>query len=191
MKTMIDTKNTIREEVLKVVLSLFLLLSFFTPVSSILAADPSSFKRGCNEALLTLKPRLGLPSSNGDNFDVRIVSNWGRESKWSNHELNNAAHENVTSLRAELSQLGFSTRHYINVLVEKHIGAIDSPTQEIGTSLYVGPLTLITTPNFFGGKSFFLGSSKVGDSFENMARTLVLKAMTPDFHSVFSRKIDQ
>ncbi|MCB0356620.1 MAG: hypothetical protein KDD40_06415, partial [Bdellovibrionales bacterium] len=183
---MTNTKIAIRENALKATLSLLLLLTFCTPVSQIWAKE-LSLKRTCHEALLTVKPRIGLPSSKGDNFDIRIISSWRQDSQWSNSKLNNAALENVSSLRAELNRLGFLTKKYINVLVEKHVGAVGSLKSGIRTSIFIGPHPMVTIPRFFGGKSMFLGSSKKQDSFENIAPTLILAALTPNYHSVFSR----
>lgn len=140
----------------------------------------------CQQVLLSVKPKLGLASSKHQNFDVRVVSQWGGRSQWSNRTLNDSAVSAITEAKNAIQRLGLNSDHYLNVLVEKHPGAISCPTQELGTCLAVGPFGLITTPNILGFRSLFFGSSRRQDTFESMPRTLVLKALTTDCHSLFS-----
>ncbi len=145
------------------------------------------FYQRCEDALISVKPKLGRASSQYENFDIRIVSQWGHRSQWSNRELQDAAAKQITSFRAALSRLGFKSGHYLNVLIEKHPGAINSPVYgEVGTSLSIGPLAFIRTPNIFGVRSIFWGSFSRTDTIETMPRTLVLKSLTKDYNSTFS-----
>jgi hypothetical protein len=151
-----------------------------------LAADGEFYQR-CENALLSIKPKLGLSSAKYENFDVRIVSQWGHRSKWSSRELLEAAAKQIILSRKVLDGLGFKSEHYINVLIEKHPGTINSPVYgEVGTSLSTGPLAFIRTPNILGFRSLFWGSAKRDDTFETMPRTLLLKALTYDYNAAFS-----
>lgn len=159
--------------------------NFLTFACPSLAAELTALD-SCLQILLSLKPKLGLASSKHEGFDVSIVSQWGGRSQWSNKILNDSAILAIHEARNAVQRLGLGRNHYLNVLVEKHPGAISCPVQELGTCLAVGPFGFITTPNILGFRSMFFGSSRREDTFENMPRTLVLKALTKDYHSLFS-----
>lgn len=166
-------------------LSVFLFCVFSLGHTS--SADDFGIANRCADLLVGIKPKLGFASSKHDNFDVRIVGRWGARSRWKNRELQEAAITQVTTLRAALRHLNFSSDHFLQVLVERHSGAVRSPVYgEIGTSLSVGAMALITTPNIFGGRSLFFGKMNRDETPETMPRTLLLKALNEDYNSVFS-----
>lgn len=164
----------------------WILLSIFSTLCCQSWASTADVINFCQEALVTIKPKLGLTSSRQPDFDVRIVSQWGGRSQWSNQELKQAAIKSVSETKAALKNLGFSHGHYLNVLVEKHPDAISSPVYSTGTCLAAGAFGMVTTPNILGFRSLFFGDTKKEDTFENMPRTLVLKALTSQYHSLFS-----
>lgn len=129
---------------------------------------------------------IGLTSSKQQGFDIRIVSQWGGKSQWTNSELNDTAIKAIHQTRIALGNIGFDHSHYLNVLVEKHIGAIHSPIYGAGTCLAVGAFGMIETPNIFGGRSLFFGDMKSDQTLSQMPRILVLKAYTPQLHSLFN-----
>ncbi len=170
---------------IKVTLYIFVVSNFLTFSRPSWATGLNLFE-SCQQALLAVKPKLGFASSKHETFDVSIVSQWGGKSQWSNKTLNDSAISAVTEAKNAIQRLGFSSNHYLNVLVEKHPGAISCPIQELGTCLAVGPFGMITTPNVLGFRSLFLGSFRRQDTFESMPRTLVLKALSKNYHSLFS-----
>lgn len=167
-----------------VVMGIALKLSIFIPVDGALSGE-SAIQR-CRNLILTTRPKLGFSSETFNSFDVRIEGHWGGPALWTSQNLLNAAATHITVFQEKLHELGFSQTHYLNVLVEKHPGAVNCPVLGgMGTCLIISPWALIETPGLFG-RSIFFGSQFRQTSKGSTVRTLVFTAFSNDIHSIFS-----
>ena len=108
-------------------------MSFSQPVScltSLKASDQTSF---LERARVLVFPRLGLPSSRGVNFDVRIIAKKFSQSENAAALNKEVQHIAVDTLNA-MNDLGFPITNRIHFIVESHPAAVGDADGKIGAA---------------------------------------------------------